>query len=96
MLSKPGDRRHFPNICELLAIGVEPAKQRHGIGHVLMGEIERTARNLGIGRIILHTDVENIPGRKLFEKQIFVPSEVKKSFYPEGQDALMMYKDIIK
>jgi ribosomal-protein-alanine N-acetyltransferase len=94
MLSQPDDGRYFPNFCELLAIAVEPAKQRRGIGDVLMTEVERTTKKLGLGAIVLHTDVENTPARNLFENHGFVSAEIKKNFYPEGQDALMMYKNL--
>ena len=81
-------------VSELLAIAVEPAKRRRGIGNLLMSEIERKTKVLGIETLILHTAVENPAGLGLFKKCGFMKFKIKKKFYPEGQDALMMYKGI--
>lgn len=81
-------------VAELLAIAVEPAKWRCGIGDLLMREIERKAKQLKVEKLILHTAAENLPGQKLFKKHGFMPSEIKKDFYPKGQDALMMCKSV--
>jgi ribosomal protein S18 acetylase RimI-like enzyme len=83
-----------PGISELLAIAVEPESQGQGIGDLLMRGVVREAKAQGIGRLILHTAVKNVAGQRLFEKHGFIASEVKKTFYPQGQDALMMYRDI--
>lgn len=83
-----------PYVSELLAIAVEPAKWKLGVGDLLMREVLREAKELNVETLVLHTAVENFSGQKLFEKYGFTPLEVKKNFYPKGQDALMMYKDI--
>ena len=79
-------------VAELLAIAVEPAKQKRGIGNYLIREIVSKAEELRVGIVVLHTALENMPAQRLFKKHGFLPSEVKKSFYPKGQDALLMYK----
>lgn len=81
-------------VSELLAVAVEPEKWKLGIGDLLMKEVERWAKGLRVETLVLHTAVDNLPGRKLFEKHGFSALKVKKGFYPEGQDALMMYKNI--
>jgi ribosomal-protein-alanine N-acetyltransferase len=81
-------------ISELLAIAVEPEKWKLGIGDLLMKEVHRRAEELEVEMLVLHTGAENLPGQKLFKKYGFIPLDIKKNFYPEGQDALMMYKDI--
>ncbi len=84
--------RYPHGMCELLAIAVEPTKWDLGIGGRLMTEVERRATALNVEKMILHTAVENLRGQSLFAKHGFIPLEVKKRFYPEGQDALMMCK----
>jgi len=81
-------------VSELLAIAVEPAKRGHGIGNLLMSEIERRTKVIGVETLILHTAAENLAGLGLFKKCGFMKFKIKKKFYPEGQDALMMYKGI--
>jgi ribosomal-protein-alanine N-acetyltransferase len=79
-------------VAELLAIAVEPAKQKSGIGNYLIREIVRKAGELRVEIVVLHTALENMPAQRLFKKHGFLPSEVKKGFYPKGQDAFLMYK----
>ena len=80
--------------CELLAIAVEPEKERMGAGRRLMGETEKRAAKRGEKRLFLHTALENIGAQKLFIATRFEPSGIKMNFYPAGQDALTMYKEI--
>ena len=84
--------RYPPGMCELLAIAVEPAEWNRGIGGLLMTEVERKATAMNVEKMILHTAVENFRGQRLFTKHGFIPLEVKRHFYPEGQDALTMCK----
>lgn len=81
--------------AELLAIAVEPSNQRVGAGRMLMKEIEEIALSRGVNRLFLHTAKENTPAQKLFASRLFIPSNLKRKFYPAGQDALLMVKDLI-
>jgi ribosomal protein S18 acetylase RimI-like enzyme len=81
-------------VSELLAIAVEPEKRNLGIGGLLMKEIEKTAYEMGVQALFLHTAVGNLLGQKFFAKHGFIPLEVRKNFYPKGQDGLMMYKEM--
>jgi len=80
--------------AELLAIAVRPDKQRIGAGRLLMKEIEEVAVSLGVDRLFLHTAKENLPAQKLFVSCLFTRSELKKKFYPAGQDGLLMFKNL--
>ena len=88
------NRWNPPQISELLAIAVEPEKQGRGIGEILIGEIERKALEFHVKRIFLHTAVNNLSARKLFTKNGYKILEIKRDFYPKGQDAVMMSKEI--
>ena len=81
---------------ELIAIAVKPEKQRSGIGQQLIKALEGQAIDRGIRRIFLHTARENTAARKLFIRNGYQACGVKKYFYPSGQDALMMFKNIGK
>ena len=83
-----------PRVTELLAIAVEPAKRRIGIGGLLMDEIVREAERLKVGTLALHTAIDNLPAQMLFKKHGFSELGMKKGFYPKGQDAIIMYKEI--
>jgi ribosomal protein S18 acetylase RimI-like enzyme len=81
-------------VYELLAIAVEPQRQRMGVGQMLMKDIEKKAIELGIKRLFLHTAEENRPAQSLFIRNGYRSWGIKKHFYPEGQDAVMMSKEI--
>ena len=83
-----------PRVSELLAIAVEPGARRQGAGDLLLKESLEKAREEGIDTLILHTAMDNLPGQALFRKHGFKPARVKESFYPEGQNALAMVKDL--
>jgi len=94
MLGRSAYNGYSSPVYELLAIAVEPEMHKLGIGDLLMRDILGKAKELQAETLILHTAAENLSGRKLFEKHGFALSETKKNFYPEGQDALMMYKEM--
>ena len=92
MVSKPFSRYDQSNSSELLAIAIEADWQGKGIGRLLLAEIERAAFEAGITTLFLHTAVENRNARKLFSDSGYRIWQIKKNFYPEGQDACVMAK----
>jgi ribosomal protein S18 acetylase RimI-like enzyme len=94
MLGRFSDDLGIVLSAELLAIAVAPRKQKKGAGRMLMKEIEEIALALRVNRLVLHTAKENLPAQKLFKRCLFIPTQVKKNFYPAGQDALEMVKDL--
>lgn len=85
----PGDREGETR-TEILAIAVAPGFQRRGIGKELLRCAEKNAKASGEQRLFLHTAKENRLAQRLFLKSGYRPVALKKSFYPSGQDALMM------
>ncbi|MCP4667597.1 MAG: GNAT family N-acetyltransferase [Deltaproteobacteria bacterium] len=94
MLGRPLLNHPAPLETEVLAIAVERNSQRKGIGDLLMREVKSAAHHMQVEKILLHTAVENVPACSLFKKHGFVPGALKKGFYPRGQDALMMFKEM--
>jgi ribosomal protein S18 acetylase RimI-like enzyme len=84
-----------PRVYELLAIAVEPEMHRRGVGGVLMKAIENECRKSRAETLVLHTAVDNLPAQRLFKKFGFSALGTKVGFYPEGQDAIMMSKDML-
>jgi ribosomal-protein-alanine N-acetyltransferase len=78
--------------AEVLAIAVVPDRRRGGVGRLLMEEIERAARSHYARVLLLHTAVDNQPAKELFRKCGFKKGQVKRGFYPAGQDAIAMFK----
>lgn len=91
----PGDREGETRL-EVLAIAVTPEFQRRGIGEELLQHAQKCLKELGDQRLFLHTAKENLAAQKLFLRNGFRPVDLKKGFYPSGQDALMMVNDLGK
>jgi ribosomal protein S18 acetylase RimI-like enzyme len=92
MVRLPEGKPYHDRISELVAIAVEPEKQKRGIGDLLMAEVLRVAESLEIASLTLLTAVENKPAQALFRKHGFTPWHVEKGYYEGGQEALMMYR----
>jgi ribosomal protein S18 acetylase RimI-like enzyme len=94
MVGKPFSRYDQNNSSELLAIAVETEWQGKGIGKLLLKEIEKVALEAGIMTLFLHTAIENRNARKLFSDEGYRVWQIKKGFYPMGQDACVMAKKL--
>jgi len=82
--------------AEVLAIAVTPEFQRRGIGGELLQVAHRKVEEMGDLRLFLHTAEENLSAQKLFLKTGYRFVVTKRGFYPAGQDALMMVKELEK
>ena len=94
MIRRMGRESRLHRVSELLAIAVEPSQRKRGIGDLLLREIQTMAQRTGVEMLVLHTAIDNLPGQTLFKKNGFILLDTKPSFYPRGQDAVMMYKDV--
>jgi ribosomal protein S18 acetylase RimI-like enzyme len=84
-----------PRVYELLAIAVEPEMHRQGVGGLLMKAIENECGKSQAETLVLHTSVDNLSAQRLFKKFGFSALGTKAGFYPEGQDAILMSKDML-
>ncbi len=94
MINKPFSRFDHNNSSELLAIAVDAPWQGRGIGKFLLKEIENVALEAGIMTLFLHTAIDNRNARKLFSDSGYRIWQIKKGFYPLGQDACVMAKKL--
>ncbi len=94
MISHLPPETHPQQVSELLAIAVAPKKQGMGIGKMLLKEVEIKAAQVGIKELFLHTAEENLAAQNLFAKNGYVSWGINEGFYPAGQNALIMSKEI--
>jgi [ribosomal protein S18]-alanine N-acetyltransferase len=94
MIGRPSPSALTETVAELLAIAVEPLNQAMGVGGLLLGKVEEAAVRLQIRRLFLHTATENLRAQRLFARCGYVAAEVKQGFYPAGQDAVLMFKNL--
>ena len=92
MISHFSPEAYPQQVSELLAIAVAPEKQHMGIGETLLKEVEKKAAEMNIRELFLHTAEENLAAQNLFAKNEYVSWGIIESFYPSGQNALIMSK----
>ena len=79
---------------ELLAIAVSPEHQGQGVGQAMLSQVEDLAVQFRLGEICLHTAKDNLSAQFLFRKAGYEIIGSKKSYYPQGQSAVMMSKSM--
>ena len=77
--------------AEILTIGV--LEKRRGIGAALLAEGLRRLREIGVRVVHLEVATGNAPALALYEKHGFVQSGLRKAYYGNGGDALMLRLD---
>lgn len=80
--------------AEILNVAVVPSFRRRGLGEELMLALENYAKNKGAERLLLEVREGNIPARGLYEKQGFEAYGVRKNYYEDGENAVVMQKKI--
>ncbi len=78
--------------AEILTLGV--LAKRQGIGTALLREGLRRLRAGGIGAVHLEVARGNAPARALYEKLGFMQCGLRKAYYDDGGDALMLRLDL--
>jgi ribosomal-protein-alanine N-acetyltransferase len=81
-------------VSELLAIAVVPERQGMGIGGIILKEMEKKAIMMNMKALFLHTAINNRFARRLFKENGYRARGMKRDFYPAGQDAVFMSKEL--
>jgi len=82
------------NCGHIVSICVRPKYRRKGIGKALMLELEKRLRELGAKCYILEVRVSNIAAQKLYTSLGYRIINRIENYYPDGEDAYVMRKDI--
>ncbi|MBS3798176.1 ribosomal protein S18-alanine N-acetyltransferase [Pseudoalteromonas sp. BDTF-M6] len=79
----------------LMDICVAPSEQGQGLGKVLMQSLikDSTARNAEL--MFLEVRESNTAAIALYEAYGFITNGVRKKYYPDGEDALLMMKPLM-
>ena len=75
---------------QVLAIGILPAARGRGFGHYLLEHLLNHTRAAGGRRVILEVASHNTPARRLYESAGFRLFNLRRRYYPNGDDALEM------
>ncbi len=75
---------------ELLNLAVDPAYSRRGIARALLRTVLDELASQGAEQISLEVSSRNAPAQGLYRSTGFQAVGVRKQFYPDGADALIM------
>lgn len=79
------------SIGEIKRIRVDRAHQRKGIGQIILGALESSARSKGYNKLVLDTTSNQVPAQKLFEKNGYIETTRKMI----GELEVIFYKKIL-
>lgn len=78
----------------ILSFAVKPSSQRKGVGTALLKKLETILKRLNIQEIILEVRLSNIGAISLYEREGFKRKAISENYYEDGEDALVMRKQI--
>ena len=78
--------------AEIALIAVDPSKRRSGIGKALLERAVTSAFDGGAENVFLEVRESNAPARALYGGAGFVSIAVRKKYYGDGEDAVVMVK----
>lgn len=78
----------------VVSIAVEPELRRRGIGRILMLELESRFRENHVKTVRLEVGVDNDAAIRLYESLGYETAGLRKRYYPDGSDALIMVKNL--
>lgn len=80
-----------PDEAHLMNVGVKPNRQRQGIAMALMLKMMSEVRRRGVVAMTLEVRPDNDAAITLYRKFGYAPEGVRKNYYPDGQDAMIMW-----
>ena len=80
--------------AEILTLGVAVDARRAGLGALLLDAAIRAARAAGARRMFLEVDAGNEPAIRLYRKGGFIDAGLRKGYYRDGADAVVMALDL--
>jgi ribosomal-protein-alanine N-acetyltransferase len=82
--------------AEILDVAVDPVYQRSGIGAALLTWACNEALQQGATLLRLEVRATSHPAIALYERFGFIRSGLRKAYYEQGVDALLMDKNLIQ
>lgn len=81
----------YPDECFVQTIAVDPARQRTGVGVLLLDALlAEAARRSPHKPVLLEVRADNEPAQRLYERRGFRRTGVRRGYYPGGGDAVVM------
>jgi len=86
-----GDPRPREGWGWIATIAVDPRFRRRGIATALLHECEK---NLGVPKSRLTVRVSNLGAIHMYEREEYIVIDVWKAYYNDGEDAMVMEKNL--
>ncbi|MBY0423534.1 MAG: GNAT family N-acetyltransferase, partial [Parvularculaceae bacterium] len=86
--------RSLGDEAEILSIAVAPEHRRRGMAAALLDEVAISATSEGMRAIFLEVAANNAPARGLYERAGFYRVGLRRKYYRNGADALVLRKDL--
>ncbi len=80
--------------AEILTLGVLAAVRRAGLGAALLAAAADAARAAGVRRMFLEVDAGNPAAFSLYRRGGYVETGLRKGYYRDGADAVIMARDL--
>ncbi len=78
----------------ILMISVKKEFQNKGVGRKLMNRFEKLAKKEGVKAIYLEVSEKNINAIDFYKKLGFIPVGQRKNYYKNGENALLLKKEV--
>lgn len=75
---------------EVLFVATAPSWQRRGVARALLGHVLELVRDDGATRALLEVRPSNTPAVTLYRALGFVEDGLRRGYYDDGEDALLM------
>lgn len=80
--------------ADIALVAVHPDFRRQHIGLKLIDETIAELKKIGVANLFLEVRVSNLGARALYEKTGFKAVGIRKKYYENTEDAIVMYKGI--
>lgn len=84
-----GDPR-FGEGGEIVTLAADPSARRRGVGRALVERVQTSARERFVRSLTLEVRRDNAAARGLYAASGFVEIDVRRRYYADGEDALVM------
>lgn len=79
----------------LISIAVDERFRRRGLGEALLREFENRLKTRGVPEAVLEVSVNNVAAISLYKKLGYKIVSVLREYYPDGEDAYLMLKELL-
>lgn len=86
--------RRAADEADILTLAVAPTVRRSGIAQTLLGKATVVAASQGVRTVFLEVSVANIAARELYTKTGFVRVGLRRLYYSDRSDALVLRLDL--